>query len=44
MDVEGWLAELPLIQEHFAKFGDRLPAALDVEADRLEARLAQARP
>ena len=44
VDVDGWLAEVPLIREHFAQFGDRLPAAMDVEADRLEARLAQARP
>jgi phosphoenolpyruvate carboxykinase (GTP) len=44
VDVDGWLAEVPLIREHFAQFGDRLPAVLDVEADRLEARLAQARP
>ncbi len=44
VDRDGWLAEVPLIREHFAQFGDRLPAALNVEIDRLEARLAQARP
>jgi phosphoenolpyruvate carboxykinase (GTP) len=44
VDVDGWLAEVPLIREHFAQFGDRLPAALNVEVDRLEARLGQARP
>ena len=25
VDIDGWLAEVPLIKEHFAKFGDRLP-------------------
>jgi phosphoenolpyruvate carboxykinase (GTP) len=44
VDRDGWLAEVPLIREHFAQFGDRLPPALNVEVDRLEARLAQARP
>ena len=44
VDVDGWQAEMPLIRDHFAQFGDRLPAALNVEVDRLEARLALARP
>jgi phosphoenolpyruvate carboxykinase (GTP) len=44
VDVDGWLAEVPLIRDHFAQFGDRLPTALNVELDRLEARLAQALP
>ena len=25
VDIPGWLAEVPSIREHFAKFGDRLP-------------------
>jgi phosphoenolpyruvate carboxykinase (GTP) len=41
VDVEGWLAEVPLIKEHFAKFGTRLPEGLHQElsalADRLKA-------
>ena len=28
VDVEGWLAELPLITQHYEKFGARLPAGL----------------
>ncbi len=43
VDVDGWQAELGLIREHFARFGDRLPAALADEADALERRLATAR-
>ncbi|HMK28460.1 MAG TPA: phosphoenolpyruvate carboxykinase (GTP) [Terriglobales bacterium] len=39
VDVPGWLAEVPLIREHFAKFGNRLPQGLRDEVDRLEARL-----
>jgi phosphoenolpyruvate carboxykinase (GTP) len=39
VDPEEWRAELPLIEEHFAKFGDRLPAFLWTELDTLKARL-----
>ena len=35
-----WRAEVPLIREHYAQFGDRLPAKLAAEVDDLEARLA----
>ena len=34
VDKEGWKAELPLIREHFATFGDRLPKALQRRAQR----------
>ncbi len=41
VDVDGWLAELPLIVEYYARFGDHLPNALRDELramkDRLEA-------
>jgi phosphoenolpyruvate carboxykinase (GTP) len=40
VDTEEWRAELPLIKEHFARFGDRLPAELAEELTALEARLA----
>ncbi len=43
VDVEGWLAEVPLIREHFARFGDRLPQGLRDEVDRLEQRLKAAK-
>ncbi len=42
VDVDGWLDEVGLVREHFARFGDRLPAALADEVDRLEARLMAA--
>jgi phosphoenolpyruvate carboxykinase (GTP) len=42
VDTDGWTAALPQIREHFAQFGDRLPAALNVEVDSLEAKLADA--
>jgi phosphoenolpyruvate carboxykinase (GTP) len=39
VDVDGWIAEVPRIREHFAKFGDRLPPGLKEELDALEQRL-----
>jgi phosphoenolpyruvate carboxykinase (GTP) len=39
VDIEGWKAEIPLIKEHFATFGDRLPKALLDELAALEKRL-----
>lgn len=39
VDVEGWLVEVPRIQEHFAKFGDHLPQGLRRELRDLEQRL-----
>ena len=38
-DAEEWKAELPLIEEWFAKFGDTLPAPLRAELDQLTQRL-----
>jgi phosphoenolpyruvate carboxykinase (GTP) len=40
VDVEGWQAAVPQIREHYAQFGDKLPASLSVALDTLEARLA----
>ena len=37
--ADEWRAEVPLIREHFAQFGDRLPATLRQEIDELEQRL-----
>ena len=42
VDVAGWEAELPLLAEHFATFGDRLPAALHAQLEDLRARLGDA--
>jgi phosphoenolpyruvate carboxykinase (GTP) len=39
VDPEEWRREVPLIREHFAKFGDRLPAPLARQVDDLERRL-----
>jgi phosphoenolpyruvate carboxykinase (GTP) len=39
VDTAGWLAEIPAIRAHFAKFGDRLPVGLTDELDALEIRL-----
>jgi phosphoenolpyruvate carboxykinase (GTP) len=43
VDVEGWLAEIPSIREHFAKFGSHLPEGLNREVDELEQRLRKAK-
>jgi phosphoenolpyruvate carboxykinase (GTP) len=42
VDVDEWRAELPLIEEWFATFGDRLPSQLADELATLKARLEQA--
>ena len=42
VDVKGWLAEIPLIRQYFAKFGSHLPEGLNREVDDLEARLQKA--
>jgi phosphoenolpyruvate carboxykinase (GTP) len=39
VDKAKWLAEIPAIREHFAKFGARLPQGLTDELDALEKRL-----
>ncbi len=39
VDVEGWLAEIPLIREYYAQFGVKLPIELARELDQLERRL-----
>ena len=43
VDVDGWLAEVPLIREHFAKFGSHLPQGMKEEVDKLEERLKKAK-
>ncbi|MGI5925178.1 MAG: phosphoenolpyruvate carboxykinase (GTP) [Lentisphaeria bacterium] len=39
VDCEGWKAVLPQMEEHFAKFGNRLPAELPKQLDELKKRL-----
>ena len=43
VDIEDWLAEVPLIKEHFAHFGGHLPEALNLEVKALEERLQAAK-
>jgi phosphoenolpyruvate carboxykinase (GTP) len=43
IDIEGWLAEVPSIKEHFAHFGSHLPQGLNLEVKALEERLRAAR-
>ena len=42
VDVEGWLAEIPLIREYYERFGEKLPAVLTAQLDALEERLRSA--
>jgi phosphoenolpyruvate carboxykinase (GTP) len=39
VDVDEWRAEVPLLREHYARFGDRLPVELNEQLDALERRL-----
>jgi phosphoenolpyruvate carboxykinase (GTP) len=42
VDRDSWKGEIPLIAEHFAFVGERLPTAVARQLDDLEDRLAQA--
>jgi len=42
VDVNGWLAEIPLIQKHFDQFGSHLPKGMQDELNKLEERLKKA--
>ena len=39
VDVDEWRAEIPLIEEWFAKIGDKLPTVLRAELEVLKQRL-----
>ncbi|MBI2970761.1 MAG: phosphoenolpyruvate carboxykinase (GTP) [Gammaproteobacteria bacterium] len=39
VDTDGWMQEIPLIDDHYRQFGDRLPPELDRELRDLHARL-----
>jgi phosphoenolpyruvate carboxykinase (GTP) len=43
VDLGGWRAEVPLIKEHFAKFGSHMPEGLKQELDKLDKRLQAAK-
>jgi len=40
VDADGWRTEIPEIREHYAQFGDKLPAQLHVAVDNLESQLS----
>ena len=42
VDIDGWLSELPGIEEYYAKFGDHLPAELTSQVAALRRRLESA--
>jgi phosphoenolpyruvate carboxykinase (GTP) len=42
VDVDGWLAQLPQMRQHYAEFGDTLPAALRDQLTAFEERLQNA--
>jgi phosphoenolpyruvate carboxykinase (GTP) len=42
VDVSGWQAALPQIRDHYARFGDAIPAQLTSAVDALEAKLQSA--
>ena len=42
VDIDGWQSELPLIEDYYKSFGDRVPTALYEELKQLEARLVEA--
>ena len=39
IDIEGWRQQLPQIHEHYAEFGDKLPAELHAQVGTLERRV-----
>jgi len=41
VDNESWRQEIPLIEQHYASIGTRLPSQLEDQLDSLEKRLAQ---
>ncbi len=43
VDIDGWLEEIPLIQQYYQQFGDRLPHQLTEEVQRLKTQLENAK-
>ena len=43
VDIAGWLAEIPLIEQYFSKFGDRLPKGMRQQVQNLKQRLEAAK-
>lgn len=43
VDANDWLAVIPQMEEHYARFGDKLPAELKAQLEALKARLEAAK-
>jgi phosphoenolpyruvate carboxykinase (GTP) len=43
VEIDGWLSEIPLIEEYYAQYGDRVPSELHNEVAELKARLEHAK-
>ena len=43
VDIDGWLQEIPLINEYYDKFGDRLPPEMRNQVEQLKQRLEKAK-
>ena len=43
MDVEGWMSEIPLIEEYYKSFGDHVPSELWQELQLLKEQLENAK-
>jgi phosphoenolpyruvate carboxykinase (GTP) len=43
VDASEWLAVVPQMEEHFAKFGNKLPAEIKAQLEALKARLEAAK-
>ncbi|MFT5562422.1 MAG: phosphoenolpyruvate carboxykinase (GTP) [Litorivivens sp.] len=43
VEVDGWLSEIPLIEDYFDQYGDRVPIELREEVKQLKARLEEAK-
>ncbi|MFT4677186.1 MAG: phosphoenolpyruvate carboxykinase (GTP) [Patiriisocius sp.] len=43
VEVDGWLSEIPLIEDYYDQYGDHVPAELRQEVAELKARLEQAK-
>ena len=43
VDVAGWLADIPLIEQYFSKFGERLPKGMRQQVENLKQRLQAAK-
>lgn len=43
VEIDGWLSEIPLIEEYYAQYGDQVPSQLLTEVADLKARLEQAK-